>query len=453
MRTPDWGGARIRDRFLSLWTPHRHSIILARGYKQLPVSLATYIVAREMESYPDLEPFYLQNIVTRLKTYAITNQRTLRRTSKLPYNIGLLERIRGSMRVPKPGERAAFESVRTWHREFSKATGSKRTKEEYAKRMAQFCHWSAGDPDQLATSARDALKSDPGSHWAEDLVDDYFTYMEQELSYARKSCSTFYGTLRGFFRSNGIIFVKKSPKQWAERRIRPPVRADLVRARLAAPLEGRLAMDVCNSLGWRREDIVGLSYLHVRADYEAGEDRLYVVFRSQKEEVWAANFIGREGTQTLGASLERRRLAGEEIHDDTPLLTNPRGGRMTPDDLTRLVSDLGRATGTHLTPTHFRKRFRMIAEPIIGLNPTKRMGGWKLEGVGEAYYLPSREESLGLFLQIEGVLAIEEIATVGKKLEQKVVHEDELERYLIDGWLFKAALNNGSGKVVVEREA
>ena len=63
MRTPDWGGARIRDRFLSLWTPHRRSTILAGVYKQLPVSLATYIVAREMESYPDLELFDLQNIV------------------------------------------------------------------------------------------------------------------------------------------------------------------------------------------------------------------------------------------------------------------------------------------------------------------------------------------------------------------------------------------------------
>jgi len=63
MRTPDWGGARIRDRFLSLWTPHRRSIILAGGYKQLPVSLATYRVARELESHPNLESFDLRNIV------------------------------------------------------------------------------------------------------------------------------------------------------------------------------------------------------------------------------------------------------------------------------------------------------------------------------------------------------------------------------------------------------
>ena len=36
--------------------------------------------------------------------------------------------------------------------------------------------------------------------------------------------------------------------------------------------------------------------------------------------------------------------------------------------------------------------------------------------------------------------------------EQRVVAEGELQRYLDEGWRFAAALNNGSGKVIVERE-
>ena len=35
--------------------------------------------------------------------------------------------------------------------------------------------------------------------------------------------------------------------------------------------------------------------------------------------------------------------------------------------------------------------------------------------------------------------------------EQKVIHERELESYMVNEWLFKAALNNGSGKVIVEK--
>ena len=36
--------------------------------------------------------------------------------------------------------------------------------------------------------------------------------------------------------------------------------------------------------------------------------------------------------------------------------------------------------------------------------------------------------------------------------DKSVIHQDELEAYLAKGWLFKAALNKGSGKVIVEKE-
>lgn len=37
------------------------------------------------------------------------------------------------------------------------------------------------------------------------------------------------------------------------------------------------------------------------------------------------------------------------------------------------------------------------------------------------------------------------------ELTQKIIHQDELEAYMAQGWLFKAALNNGTGKVIVEK--
>lgn len=36
--------------------------------------------------------------------------------------------------------------------------------------------------------------------------------------------------------------------------------------------------------------------------------------------------------------------------------------------------------------------------------------------------------------------------------DQRVIHQDDLEVYLKKGWLFKAGMNNGSGKVIVEKE-
>ena len=37
------------------------------------------------------------------------------------------------------------------------------------------------------------------------------------------------------------------------------------------------------------------------------------------------------------------------------------------------------------------------------------------------------------------------------KTKQIVIHEDKLEEFLQHGWMFRHALNNESGKVIVEK--
>jgi len=344
------------------------------------------------------------------------------RGGRLPYQKKMRDDIRANMTAGRLLEGVPrYESVRRWHREFSKKTGSLETQELYSLSLARFVFHMELGPDELFAKAIEKGYEIGKITWAENVVDDFFNYMEQELAYKRKSCTCAYGALRGFFRSNGVLFIKKTPRQWAENRIQPPSKDDLVAIRKIAGIRGVTAIDIANSLGWRRSDIVCLTYKQVKKDFEEERQRLYVTFKSQKEEIWAANFLGLEATDSLRTYLAQREANGEEITDATPLIgqeLDP-SKAMNPDQFTRFIGKLGKNAGKHLTPTHFRKRFRTIAEAIIGGNPTKRMGGWKLEGVGEMYFLPPREESLKSYKQIEPAMSLTEqtFATENTALE------------------------------------
>ena len=159
--------------------------------------------------------------------------------TRLPYSRQMMADVLASM-SPLPD--IQFVSVKNWHREFSKRTGSQQTKVAYARIMAQFCHWTGRDPDTSIMEAKAQLDlgTDAGKVYAETLVTEYFNYMEQTLGYARKTCSVQYGALRGFYRYNLVPFYGKSPQSWSETRTRLDLFKENVRAVLkAADLRGR----------------------------------------------------------------------------------------------------------------------------------------------------------------------------------------------------------------------
>jgi len=333
------------------------------------------------------------------------------RGGRLPYQSKMKADIRANMQPGRTPEGVVeYPSVKNWYREFSKKTRSMATRVGYSRTLAQFCFWMDMDPNVLAETAIKEGHEFGKITWAENQVDDFFNYMEETLKYTRKTCASLYGTMRGFFRANGMLFIKKTPQQWAENRIQPPSKEDLIAVRKVANLREKLGIDIANSLGWRRSDIVNLTYKNVREDFEGGLTRLYVIYRSQKEEVWAANFLGLEATETLRLSIAERVSSGEVMVDESPLLaqqldtTQP----MTPDQFTIMINTVGKRAGKRLTPTHFRKRFRTIAEALIGSAATKRMGGWKQADVGEMYFLPPRDATLQKYKQIEPAFALTE---------------------------------------------
>lgn len=97
------------------------------------------------------------------------------------------------------------------------------TQKSYLRTLTKFCEWTKQNPDELISKAE---ASEKPTEYAQDLVGEYFDYLSK-LGQARKSCSTVYGTLRGFYRYNGIQFIEKTPPQWVEKETRTPDKTQL----------------------------------------------------------------------------------------------------------------------------------------------------------------------------------------------------------------------------------
>jgi hypothetical protein len=85
------------------------------------------------------------------------------------------------------------------------------------------------------------------------------------------------------------------------------------------------------------------------------------------------------------------------------------------DGLLKLVQRFGENVGLKLSPKYFRKIGRTRCAPIIGEDALFKMAGWALKGVGRNYVLPSPEDTLKCYLQIEHLLTFEPKAVTDKE--------------------------------------
>ena len=303
-------------------------------------------------------------------------------------------------------------------------TASDSTPYQYVVELRLFIEWTyrqgtvaadaEGREEEVLLSIGDKkLAENPRKSMAEKIVEQYFDWLEKERKKARSGCLRTYGVLRSFFKSFGISFIEKCPQVWYENIQRPPLKEQLCRVFDAAPLEEKIMIGLARDLGWRREDIVALTYGDIKQDYEAGEDYLFVQKTTRKERVVASNFIGKEITALLREKLEQRKKT-EKFADATPILREDRKTEpISMEEFSRRVKQAGAKIGVYLTPKLLRKWFRTQATNAgVPRDRVCEMGGWAKPGVGRHYDLPTREELLPQFKAAEPFLMFRKASVI-----------------------------------------
>ena len=333
---------------------------------------------------------------------------------------------------PTPQQRITLKELRNrprvaeWLSKVSRrGTGSEHTQHQYAKELRKFIEWAhsqgiitkdvEGREEEALLSIGDRkLPEDPKKSVAEKIAEQYFDYLEKDRKKARSGCLRAYAVVRSFFRSFGISFIEKCPRTWFSNIQRPPLKEELHRIWEAASLDEKLMIGMARDLGWRREDIVTLTYSDIKQDYEAGQEYLFIQKTTKKEKVIASNFIGKEVTALLREKLEQRRREGEKFADATPLLREDRKSKpVIADEFRRKVKRAGAKIGVLLTPKLLRKWFRTQATNAgLPRDRVCQMGGWAIPGVGMHYDLPTREEALESFKHIEPFLMFTKASAV-----------------------------------------
>jgi len=331
----------------------------------------------------------------------------------------------------KPEQRIDLDELRSrpkvaeWLRKVGRGgTGSEITQGLYIRRLRRFIEWAykkniitsdaAGREEEELLLIGDKMLSDnPKKTMAEKITEYYFDWLEKERKLARTASVSGYTTLRSFFRSHGIVFTEKCPEVWCEKISRPPLKEDLRRVFDAAPLEEKLMIGLARDLGWRREDIVALTYGDIRQDYEAGQEYLFIQKTTEKEKIVASNFIGKEVTALLREKLEQRKKT-EKFTDDTPLLREDRKPEpISLVEYSRRIKQAGEKVGVYLTAKLLRKWFRTQATNAgVPRDRVCQMGGWAIPGVGRHYDLPTREELLPQFKAAEPYLMFEKASVI-----------------------------------------
>jgi len=96
-----------------------------------------------------------------------------------------------------------------------------------------------------------------------------------------------------------------------------------------------------------------------------------------------------------------------------------------------------------------KEAFKILKDSVIG----NMMGRLEAAGVDTSKTPHEIAKEMGLLEVMEKPMSEEEIMALIKRgrAEQKVIEEPELVAHLSGGWRFVAQLNNGSGKIIVEK--
>lgn len=389
------------------------------------------------------------------------------------------------LKIGSDGWSSRYASVNKLLRHLARKTRSESSRHQYCWPVYKLYIKTGKNPDELVRMSRERL---------EKIVQDFVDEKVQDgccNNYANNLLSL----LDTFFRVNGFDESRRLKLQKyhvpARYRAKPdyvPTAEEVLKmANTAGSLRDRAIILTLASTGLRNSTLRAVRYgigsldpmfseYTLKNELERDEKNLAIfVYPEMKELVPSAcknnipyySFTCYEATEAIKDYLRERVEKYGEIGDHEPLFCSeynqlPRKHRsrlpLCGSHLSRIVKMAAKKAGLkhwkQVRAHSLRKTFESIMRNQPGdlrldTKDQEFLMGHKLPGSQEYYYDMTKVEEMRQKYSRVGFFNPPRAPT--KKVIQKIIPEEELERYLAEGWLFVPGSRLSSGKVIVSK--
>lgn len=200
--------------------------------------------------------------------------------------------------------------------------GAAGTRDRYARALSKFCDYYEVTPEETLD-------------WELEMIEDYmidWKVFQRDADYAGATIIVEFAAVKRWFIFNRKRIMVECKNISATRKVLDyiPTRPDVQEMLDSAKLSHRVAIAFFGFSGYRPVDISELKYKHVKASLESGDEVLTITKQHRKTRQWYVTFLGPQGTRYLRSYLKIRRMNGEKITEETPIMIGNKGLSMTP---------------------------------------------------------------------------------------------------------------------------
>jgi len=414
------------------------------------------------------------------------------RSKAIERNQGLVKALYGCsedllmrLKICSDGWSSEYASVNALLRHLARKTKSESSRSHYCWPIYKLCNNMGMNPDELCKMPKELV---------EKAVQDFVDKKVQE------GCSRSYGNnllswSETFFRVNGFVESNRlklqkyhvATRSRAKPEYIPTAEEAFKMASTAGSLRDRAIILTLTSSGLRNSTLRAVRYgvgspdpmfskYIIKDELQRNEKNLAIfVYPEMKQLVPDAcknripyyTFTSYEATEAIRDYLRERIEKHGAIGDHEPLFCS--GYNQLPQEqrrelavcgrhLSMIVKKAAKKSGLkYWKQVHahsLRKTFESImrnqpGESRLDIKDQEFLMGHMLPGSQENYYDMSRVEEMRE--KYSRMFFFNPSRTSTKKVIQKIISEEELERYLAEGWLFVPGSRLSSGKIIVSR--
>ncbi|MEM3258483.1 MAG: site-specific integrase [Thermoproteota archaeon] len=322
-----------------------------------------------------------------------------------------------------------YKSVFLFYRSFRTLSNSSGTTQVYLSAIKVFCDFLGRDPNSVITylKRRDVT----------NVVQDFLDHLTKK-GMAPKTIEAYFSAVKGFLEINGInvrsIKTIRKPRVYVRAIDRAPTKEEIRAAISVSDEESKALIAFLATTGCRLGE--ALAILKNDVDFSVEPARVRIRPEIAKDRIGRMVFLTKSTGEILKNYMEK--------HDSSLVfpLTRFKAYRKIMQAFRKIVKVNKIGGRNELHPHSLRKFFFTTSLKILGRELTEALIGHK-QYLDSAYRRLTEEELANEFKKLEEEL---EDALVGTKTSTKrqiVVPVEQVEKYISEGYEFKALIPNG----------
>jgi len=322
-----------------------------------------------------------------------------------------------------------YESVKTFYKSFFYISRSNYTKQLYLKVIFQFCKFLKKNPDVIVKEMKEK-----GKEHVNSVVRDFLMYLSDKGT-SPKTQNTYLSTIKTFLKTNGIELGEeiKRPRSYTRSIDRAPTKEEVKFAIASSDLETRALIAFLVSTGARLGEAIAIQ----KSDLDLEGMKVRIRPEIAKDRVGRVVFLTPTTAQYLKQYLNSRK-----DNDNRVFPLNYFSARRKILRAFLKTTDVKKSYGRYeIHPHSLRKFFFTVSLKVLGRELAEALMGHK-RYLDSAYLRLTEEDMKKEFQKV--VDELEEALNISftKKPKQIIVPVEEVEKYVAEGYEFKALLPN-----------